>query len=104
MLEEYFERVEQEIKQMRETAKRLRSVVDDIHNEINKLTVDDDALYYVDENGVVYDDEDKLKEDHIDDYEGLDDEMTDWYPESEEITGLELKQMIERDKSLWLKW
>ncbi len=58
--------------------------------------IDYDSLYYWDDvNQRLYSDIEELKNDRIDEYEGLDDGMTDWYPDDiYEINGTELIEFI----------
>jgi len=83
--------------------KNLNEVLKETRQVIRLATIEDNADYYIYNFDKVYNDLEQLKEDYIEDYNGLDDGMSDWYPDYEEIKGKDLKIMLERNE-MDLKW
>ena len=66
-----------------------------LEQKLNKIkNLSKNKYFYLDENDVLFDSMEELKEAHIENYQGLDDGMTDWYPESEELSYREVVEKI----------
>jgi hypothetical protein len=95
--------INKELDRQIEYYKNLNEVLKDTRKIIQAGTIEDNAVYYIYNFDKVYNDEEKMKEDHIEDYDGLDDGMSDWLPDYEEVKGKDLKIMLEKN-DLSLEW
>lgn len=95
--------INKELDRQIEYYKNLNEVLQETRTIVKLMTVEDNATYYIYNFDQVYNDEDKMKEDHIEDYNGLDDGLSDWLPEYEEVKGKDLKIILERNE-MDLKW
>jgi hypothetical protein len=88
---------------LKRIANQLKKIVAGIHQDLNEMEIDENKEYYVYHYGLVFEDEETAKEELADIYRGLDDGLTDWIPDVEEITGKELKERLKIEK-MSLEW
>jgi len=102
MFKKYEHNLDYQIENMKRIAKELEIMRKELHQDNNKFDIYPDKWYVIC-NGKVYKNEDDAKEDNIDQYCGLDDGMTDWYPEYDDIIGKDLIEML-REEEMELVW
>jgi hypothetical protein len=96
--------IDSQIEYFKKLSLLFEETIFELHQENNKAEIKENSYYYIYNFTEVYRDEDKLKENHIEDYDGLDDGMTDWTPDSEEVKGKELLELLEKGNELVLMW
>lgn len=99
--EEFEEDLEEQV--MKDTIKTYKELTNKYENKLNnlekfsKVAINKHLTFYLDRQDNIFSDIDSMNEYHIDEYEGLDDGLSDWiYEYSEEISCEDALEMIKK--------